>query len=272
MPGAAHFIVNARKKCWQGLGSQVRSADSADRMWRLRALWAPLALLRRLALWLVAGVAIYAALFGVAVLKPAFLLSGACVPAAIYIALAVMFVITMKSQQVVRSTERLADVSLAVGDYREEIGTLRGENRVLDMRARLGERLAQTRASSRLAAAVHSHERKIDQLIYTGKLSELKQKQETESQKRELEYYRKETQRLGEENRWLKSALRQNHIDLAYLKDHVEQHVRKTRPSLLSRLKNIFSLANPSPGVVRLAHSLGGHPGLLAEVAENPTT
>jgi regulator of replication initiation timing len=232
-------------------------------------LWAPLGLLRRLVLWSVAGLALYAVIVSIAVAKPAFLLSSACVPAAIYFALLGMFFITLKSQQTIRAQERLADISVAMGDCREELGTLRGENRVLDIRARLGERLTQARANSRLEAVVHNKERKIDQLIYNGKLSELKQRQETETLKRELEYYRKEAGRLTEENRWLKSALRQNHIDLAYLKDHVEQHVRKSRPSLLSRLKNIFSLANPSPGVVRLAQSLNEGP-LLLQAAENP--
>lgn len=213
----------------------------------------PLALLRQLAFMACAAGALYGALVLAVANLPAMLGTGLAGPAALYLALVALSVACVKGWQAIAHHR-------AVAKFAREIGELEGQNQVLDFKARMESRLVEARSNVHLEREVNKRERKIQQLAYEGKLSQLKQQSSLEAIQRELEYYKREHQRMHQENRWLKSSLRQNHIDLAYLKEHVERHLTQSRPTLLARVRSLFTLSTPSPAIVKLARQLDDRP------------
>lgn len=211
----------------------------------------PLDLLRQLALIAGAGLALFAAASVGAGALPVGLAGGMTRSAVLYLALVGLSVLCVKAWQ------RLA-AQRAVADMVGRVEQLVGESRLLDFSARMQSRVQAAETTAKLEREVNQRERRIQRMVYEGKIAELRQQSTLEGMERDLEYYRREHARLQEENRWMKAALRQNHIDLAYLKEHVDRFVAGHRPTMLTRVRSLFTLSSPSPGMVKLAQELEG--------------
>lgn len=222
----------------------------------------PLALCRQLAVMACAAGALYGALVLAVANLPAMLGTGLAGPAMLYLALIALSVACVRGWQAVAHHR-------AVARFAREIGELEGQNRLLDFKSRMESRLVEVRSSAHLEREVNKRDRKIMELAHEGKLTQLKQQSSLEAIQRELDYYKREHQRMHQENRWLKSSLRQNHIDLAYLKEHVERFLTSSRPTLLARVRGLFTLSTPSPAIVKLARQLDDRGG--PEQASDPS-
>lgn len=214
-----------------------------------RSVTKPVALLRQLGLLAGGAALLYAAAVAAVAWMPGLLAGSLAGPVALYIALVAISVACVRGWQALARERAVAQMARAVGE-------LEGHNRLLDFKARMESRLVEAASTAHLEREVNKRERKIQQMTYEGRISELKQQSTMESMQRELEYYKREHQRLHTENRWLKSSLRQNHIDLAFLKEHVDRYLTKERPTLISRVKSLFTLSSPSPAIVKLARGL----------------
>jgi hypothetical protein len=214
-----------------------------------RSVTKPFALLRQLGLLSGGAALLYGAALGAVAWMPGLLAGSVAGPVALYVALVAMSVACVRGWQALARERAVTRMARAVGE-------LEGTNRLLDFKARMESRLVEAASSAHLEREVNKRERKIQQMAYEGRISEMKQQSNIETMQRELEYYKREHQRLHTENRWLKSSLRQNHIDLAFLKEHVDRYLTKERPTMISRVKSLFTLSSPSPAIVKLARSL----------------
>ena len=208
----------------------------------------PLAFLRQLSILACAAAVFY----GVSLVALAYLPgagAGLVGPSVLYLGLIAASVLCVRAYQSVAHHR-------AVAQFAERVGELEGQNRLLDFKSRMESRLVEATSSVHLEREVNKRERRIQQLAYEGKLSALRQASDLEALQRELEYYKREHHRLHQENLWLKSSLRQNHIDLAYLKERVDRHLTGARPTLVSRVRSLFSLSSPTPAIVKLARAL----------------
>lgn len=222
-----------------------------EHMMTLTAWPRPLDLLRQLALLCAAGLGLLAAASVGAGALPVALAGSMTGSAVLYLTLVGLSVLCVKLWQ------RLA-AQRAVTDMVGRVEQLVGENRLLDFSARMQSRVEAAEATAKLEREVNHRERRIQRMVYEGKIAELRQQSTLEGLERDLEYYKREHARLMEENRWMKAALRQNHIDLAYLKEHVDRFLAGHRPTLLTRVRGLFMLSSPSPGIVKIAQELEG--------------
>ena len=225
--------------------------------------WKSVALLRQLIFIMVAGIVLYVGMLVMAALGPAIFTGGVVGPAVLYIVLIGLSFLLMRSYQALARQSAITETAVEVGEYRQTVGELRGENRMLDLKARMARRLGEVVATRQAAVAdakleheVGKREKKIQKLLHEGKVSEIRQQSTLAAAQRELEYYKREHNRLHQENLWLKGALRQNHVDLAFLKEHVTRFLSQSRASLISRVRTLFSLSSPSPAIVRLTRAL----------------
>ena len=209
----------------------------------------PIALLRQLVMLLVGAGLLYGCLLLAVACLPGVFSGGVAAPAALYVMLVLLSVACLRGWQAVAHHR-------AVAKFAKSIGELEGQNRLLDFKARMETRLSEASSSVHLEKEVNKRERRIQQMAYEGKLSEMRQQSTMDALQRELDYYKKEHHRVHQENRWLKASLRQNHIDLAFLKEHVDRYLAHARPTLLTRVRNLFTLSSPSPAIVKLARSL----------------
>jgi hypothetical protein len=217
---------------------------------------AHLALLQRLLLFGLAGLVLWCAMRVLTGVRPHLYTGGVGGPVLLCAALAGLSYLLIRSHEALGRRRAATDGGLQVGEYRHAVGERPGENRLLDFQARMSARVAEEEEAARLEREVGQRDRTIEKILHDGRIAELRQQNQLVGLKRELDYYKQEHLRLCQENRWLKSSLRQNHIDLAYLKEHVERHVRGARPTLLARVRSLFSLSCPSTSVVRLAREM----------------
>ena len=209
----------------------------------------PVALLRQLAFLVAAAGILYLVLVLAVAWMPGVVAGGVAGPLLLYVALVGVSVLCVRGWQALAREK-------AVSQLAREVGELAGQNRLLDFKARMEARVIEATATAQLEKEVSKRERKIQQLSHEGRLAELKQQSTLEAAQRELDYYKREHQRLHQENRWLKSSLRQNHIDLACLKEHVDRFLTSARPTLLARARSLFTLSSPSPAIAKLAQAL----------------
>ncbi|MBI4859552.1 MAG: hypothetical protein HY815_04730 [Candidatus Riflebacteria bacterium] len=232
-------------------------------VWRFR----PFALARALALWWLAAGALYLLGQWLVSLAPV-TFAGAQGSVLLYAVLVGLAILLFRSYGELARQRRLTETALELSGMNAEIAQGKEESRLLDFKARMLARLTQVEASHQLEREVGRRDRQIQQMVCEGKVSDLRQKAAYAGMQRELEYYKREFHRMFQENRWLKAALRQNHIDLAYLKEHVDRYLRQARPTMMARVKNLFTLSSPSPGIVQLGVALDAK--LLPGETESP--
>jgi len=213
----------------------------------------------RLVFWCLAGGILYSFAAFLALLGPRIVVSGVAGPVALYVTAVALLALLFRSYQTLSRERSFADTGPIQNAFPEAISSPQGQNgqnRVLDAKNRFLEKPAEAEISSRFNAEMAEKDEKMERLAQEGKVSELRHKTRSDSLQAELDYFKKEYHRVHEESRWLRSSLRQNHIDLAYLKDHVERFINRIQPSFVVRINDLFSLSNPSPAILQLARSL----------------